>query len=203
MKRRPCFTIILLTATVVAGVGAAYEEMTPEEALSEALKFREHLSDYMTRFADARFEERISEAKVYSNFAATDHFYVFFSYWGPDDMPTWDDIERLIASDKKPAGKILVYYMPASRGNPNRCMGPFSALESLFKRESAEEYLIVKFLGAPRTYDRTVIESEGPALTAYFVYYVAGDPVLVDNAWSIRLPLGQPEKPRVKSDGNH
>ena len=75
----------------VAQVMAADTYVSPELAEKTALLLTEK---YNPGEMESGYKVRVSEPKVYYNYDRSRKYYVIYLYFGPGQMPTWEDIQK-------------------------------------------------------------------------------------------------------------
>lgn len=90
-------------------LGAATDEVSPELA-------RKGVSVLYEGYSDSGI--KISKPKVYFNYDRTLKYYVFYFYGGPEEIPSWNDLERSIDDGKIPKGRWFSVIINGDRRLP-------------------------------------------------------------------------------------
>ncbi len=157
---------------------ASGEEISAEEAKYKALYL---LAMDPPDYYGGGYIERISTPKIYYSWDRSRKYYIFYTYIGPGDVPTWGDLEgygrdhwaHAFEKKAKPEfdiSRINNFVIPASKQepivNPNRGGPPRVILD----RGLADWTITREYPDIPYQYKRTVIEMHEP----FFEYRFKG-----------------------------
>ncbi len=180
----------LISATSLA---AGEDEVTAEEARYKALY---QLATKFDRYYGKGYIEQISDPRVYYSYDGTRKYYVFFTYCGPKEIPTWRQLEEMAAEyraerenaapeNKDPFYGFNNFIIPASEGDTTYSYHPYGPPRTLAARGLADLNVRRKFPDLALNYKRTFIEY----LDVYFEYRAPGV-VVVANAYDAFVPGG-------------
>jgi hypothetical protein len=188
VKRTLTLASIIFYCAAGAGAGS---EITAYEARYKALyQLATKFNDYYGR----GYIEQISAPRVYYSYNGARKYYVFFTYCGPKEIPTWEQLEEMVAEylaerQKGVTKKADPFYgfnnfiIPASEDDTTYSCHPYGPPLTIYAREAADRVVKRKFPDSPLKYKRSFIEY----LNVYFEYRAPGV-VVVANARDAFVP---------------
>jgi hypothetical protein len=125
--------------------------------------------------------ERISTPRVYYDYEGKKKYYVFYSYIGPGEMPSWGDLEaysrnrwaRVFGGEEKSkydVSRVCNFLIPATKEEPLFVIRRDGVPWVIMGRGLADRVIKKENPDIPYRYTRTIIE--GP--DAYFEYTFRG-----------------------------
>jgi len=178
VKRPRGIYTVLAVLVMAASANVSAEEISAEDAKYKALYL---LAMDPPDYYGEGYIERISTPKIYYSWDRSRKYYVFYTYIGPGDMPTWADLEKYArdnwahAFEKKAKpqfdiSRIDNFVIPASKKeyiyNPN----PYGPPRVILGRGLADWAIKLEYPDMPYEYTRTVIELHEP----FFEYRFKG-----------------------------
>ncbi len=181
MKKLAITTASALVALAAAATfaGAAEDDVSPELARKAAVGMLK-TSPNESRL-DTGYPLQVSEPREYYSYDGNRKYYVVYTYFGPGDIPTWEQLER---KPKRETEYFHCFIIPATKKEmPNR-EGHVNIPLTIRRKVPSEEILKGKFPGQPYEYVKTVIH----ASSTFFVFNVKGRDVFVDADWGHVYP---------------